>query len=148
MMLSTLQSEEGIHRSLWDPPVAAVQLVGAAEAPVFTPVADGAWATVEAERQLADGEVSLRGRLLNPAARDGRELEQSVPRERHRGAGREALGQLAEAVGEACHVALRSLAWPWEWGTVCRKSISSVVQRGVRGTGLRSSGWWDASALP
>ena len=42
--------------------------------------------------------------------RDGVELKESVPGERHRGAGREALGQLAEAVGEACHVALGSLA--------------------------------------
>jgi hypothetical protein len=91
-MLSTLQSEEGIYSCLGDPPVAAVQLVGTLEAPVLTPVADGAWAAVDAERQLADGEVSLRGCLLNPAARDRRELKESVPGERHRGAGREALG--------------------------------------------------------
>src|SRR3989442_15884123 len=100
-MLRRLKGGEPRRGALRVPPVAAVQLVGAAEAPVFTPVADGAWATVEAERQLADGEVSLRGRLLNPAARDGRELEQSVPRERHRGAGRGALGHPAEAGGEA-----------------------------------------------
>src|SRR3989441_5777682 len=46
LRLPTLPSEEGVHRRLWDPPVATVELVGTLEAPVLAPVADGAWATV------------------------------------------------------------------------------------------------------
>jgi len=104
-----LHSEEPFNRRLRDAPVATIQLVGALEAPVLTPGADGAWATVEADRQLAHREVSLRGRLLNLAAVDGGELEQPAPGERQRGAGREALGQLAEAFRNAFHFPLRSL---------------------------------------
>src|SRR2546426_5380412 len=64
LRLSTLPSDEGVHPRLRNPPAAAVQFVGAAEAPWFPPVADGAWVTGEAKGQLPDGEVSFRGRPL------------------------------------------------------------------------------------
>src|SRR5260370_23157534 len=97
--LTTLPREERIQSCHRDAPIAAIELVTTCETAVLTPLADGGRRAVEPRRQLGHGEVGLRRLAGTLAVVLRRELQQPVPSERQRGAQREALRQLAEAIG-------------------------------------------------
>src|SRR5260370_14329856 len=118
-VLTTLPREDRIQSCHGDAPIAAIELVTTSETAVLTPLADGGRRAVEPRRQLGQGEVGLRRLAGSLAVVLRRELEQPVPSERQRGAQREALRQLAEAIG--------NIHWPVPPGRGCSKCWTRIV---------------------
>src|SRR2546426_402393 len=98
-MLAALLGEEGIHGRQWDAPITAVQLVRTLEAAMLAPLADGRRRAMKSRRHFGHCEVRL-GSVGRGLAAIRRKFQEPVPGERQGGPRREALSQLAEAVGK------------------------------------------------